>query len=323
MRIVFHGSNAAAFEPGFAEMIGGAHEIVMVPDRPETPADVEAFQSADVLIGIALDARHPRPARTRLYHAPAAGIDAIDRALLPAGTPLCRCFGHENAIAEYVMAALLARHVPIAAADRDLRQGRWTYYADGRDQVHTELGDRTIGLLGYGHIGKTVAQRAKAFGMRVHVANRTAVPVAGLVDAAFTLDELPAFMASADYVVVSLPSNAATRNLVGAVALRAMRPEGVIVNVGRGPVIDEGALYGALKERRIGGAIIDTWYVYPSDARPEPHPGNLPFHELDNCTLTPHMSGWTAGTIRRRQQTMADNIARLGRGEALVNLVAG
>ncbi len=59
--------------------------------------------------------------------------------------------------------------------------------------------------------------------------------------------------------------------------------------------------------------MIDTWYVYPSPADPEPHPGRLPFHELDNCILTPHMSGWTTGMLRRRQETMAENVRRLRR----------
>jgi phosphoglycerate dehydrogenase-like enzyme len=93
------------------------------------------------------------------------------------------------------------------------------------------------------------------------------------------------------------------------------------VNVGRGPVIDESALFSALKARRIGGAIIDTWWVYPSAADPAPWPGTLPFQELDNCVLTSHMSGWTSGTIRRRQETMAGNIRRLAAGEPLENVV--
>ena len=319
MRIVFHGNNAASFEPGFDKLVGPGHEILRVPDIPVTAADIAAFQNAEVLIGIALDGRHPKAASVRLYHAPAAGIDAIDRSLLPAGTPVCCCFGHEAAIAEYVMTALLLRHVAIPAADRDLRQGKWTYWAGGPDSVHTELGDRTLGLIGFGHIGKAVAARAKAFGMRVNVANRTVVPEGPPVDRAFGLDRLEAFMGSADYIVVSLPNVGETRGLVDARALAAMRPDAVILNVGRGPVIDEAALYSALKERRIGGAVIDTWYVYPSADKPNPHPATLPFHELDNCTLTPHMSGWTTGTIRRRQETMADNVARLAAGEPLIN----
>jgi phosphoglycerate dehydrogenase-like enzyme len=141
------------------------------------------------------------------------------------------------------------------------------------------------------------------------------------VDRYLPLTDLASFMASVDYVLVTLPHNAETEGLVGREALAAMRRDAVILNVGRGPVINEQALYDALTERRIGGAVIDTWYVYPSAGDASPHPGRLPFHTLENCTLTPHMSGWTDGTIRRRQETMADNIRRLERGEALVNVV--
>ncbi len=323
MKIVFHGANAAAFEPGFAEMLGAGHEIVLVPDRPSSDRDVAAFRTADVLIGIALDAGHPKPDKVRLYHAPAAGVDAIKRDLLPVDAQLCCCFGHENAITEYVMAALLLRHVPIPAADRDLRQGKWTFWAGGGgpEALRTELGDRTIGLLGFGHIGRTIAARAKAFGMRVTVANRTTVAKGPLIDETFGLGELKVFMGSADYIVASLPNLPATQGIVGAAELAAMRPHAVILNVGRGPVIDEAALYASLQQRRIGGAIIDTWYVYPSGANQTAHPASLPFHTLDNCILTPHMSGWTNGTIRRRQETMAENIRRLAEGAALINVV--
>ena len=321
MRIVFHGANAATFEPGFADMLGSGHQVSCVPDAPKSNADIEVFQSADVVVGIRLDASHPSPRRLRLYHAPAAGVDAIDRSRLPAGTPLCCCFGHDPAIAEYVMTALLLRHVPIPAADRDLRQGKWTYWASTRAALRTELGDSTLGILGFGHIGKAVAARAKAFGMKVHAANRSPVAPGPLVDRYFPLAEMSTFMASADYILVTLPHNAATEGFVGREAIAAMQPHGVILNVGRGPVIDQTSLYDALAKKRIGGAIIDTWYVYPTPDLPQPQPGRLPFHELDNCILTPHMSGWTHGTIRRRQETMADNIRRLARGDPLVNVV--
>ncbi len=100
-----------------------------------------------------------------------------------------------------------------------------------------------------------------------------------------------------------------------------MRHDSVIVNVGRGATIDETALFEALRERRIGGAIIDTWYRYPNAGEPHILPSRLPFHELSNVLMTPHMSGWTSGTIRRRQQVMADNIRRCFSGTALVNVV--
>ena len=319
MKIVFHGANPANFRPGFEAMLSGSHEIVMVSDALDGPGERDHFASADVIIGNRLNAADPVPAKLRLFHAPAAGTDGIDAALLPAGAALCNCFGHEQPIAEYVMAALLARHVPLADADTRLRTGEWAYWGGRPGTLRTELGDQTIGLLGFGHIGKAIAARAKAFGMKISVCNRTKVPVGAGVDQSFTLDEMAAFMASADAIVVSLPMLESTKGIVGAAALGAMRRDAVIVNVGRGPVIDEQALYDALSNRRIGGAIIDTWYVYPSAANGTPQPANLPFNTLPNVVMTPHMSGWTTGTVRRRQETMAGNIARLARGEALVN----
>ncbi len=318
LNIVFHGQNASNFRQGFEELLQGPHQVIDVSDGLQAAGERLAYENADVIVGIKLDASLPRPQRLRLYHAPAAGTDMIDASLLPAGSALCNCFGHEDAIAEYVMAALLQRHVPIATADADLRQQRWTYWAGRPNALRTELGAQTLGVLGFGHIGKTLAQRAKAFGMRVHAANRSAVN-SPLVDQSFGLDQLEAFMGSVDAVVVTLPLTAQTQGLVGARALAAMRPDAVILNVGRGPVIDEQALYDALAQRRIGGAIIDTWYQYPSPQQPECTPSKLDFASLPNLVMTPHMSGWTEGTVRRRQQTVADNIARLLAGQPLVN----
>jgi phosphoglycerate dehydrogenase-like enzyme len=98
-----------------------------------------------------------------------------------------------------------------------------------------------------------------------------------------------------------------------------MRPSAVVVNVGRGPVIDEEALYEVLATRRIAGAVIDTWYQYPAPGQDDCAPSRLDFAGLDNVVMTPHMSGWTSGTVARRQQTIADNIGRMCRGENLVN----
>ena len=100
-----------------------------------------------------------------------------------------------------------------------------------------------------------------------------------------------------------------------------MRPESLIINVGRGHVIEENALYEALKTGAIGGGVIDTWYIYPQGENNGPYPGSLPFHKLSNIIITPHMSGWTWGTIYRRQQLMAENIRRLAEGEVLLNIV--
>jgi phosphoglycerate dehydrogenase-like enzyme len=291
-------------------------------DALDQAGEREHYESADVVIGIQLKDGMPRPLKARLFHAPAAGTDAVNTALLPAQCTLANCFGHENAIAEYVIAALLMRHVPLLQADQDFRAQRWTYWAGRPTALRTELGAQTLGLLGFGHIAQTVAQRAKAMGMRVHVANRSPIthPV---VDRSWTLTGLHEFMGSCDAVVVSLPLTANTQGLVDAPAIAAMRPDAVLLNVGRGAVIDEKALFDALKSRQIGGAVIDTWYQYPTPAQPECAPSQFDFAALDNVLMTPHMSGWTAGTVRRRQETLAENIGRLSRGEALINVLHG
>ena len=100
-----------------------------------------------------------------------------------------------------------------------------------------------------------------------------------------------------------------------------MKQTAVIINVGRGAVIDEEALYDALHSQKIAGAIIDTWYQYPHAHNPDPLPAKKPFHTLPNIIMTPHMSGWTHGTISRRQQTIADNINRMASGTPLLNQI--
>jgi phosphoglycerate dehydrogenase-like enzyme len=321
MRIVFHGENAASFSPGFAELIGPQAEIALLPDLLASESERAAYAAADVVIGIRYDSALPTPERLSLFHVPGAGYDKVDLEAVPGGAVVCNCFGHGPAIAEYVMSALLTRHVPLADADTRLRQGDWAYWAGAPDRVHDELAEKTIGLVGFGHIGQAIATRAKAFEMRVHVANRSPVAHSSVVDRWFALDDLSEFWGSADFVVVSVPLTAQTEGIVGAAAFAAMRRSAVVVNVGRGATIDERALFDALASQRIAGAVIDTWYQYPSPDHGKVLPSTLPFHTLPNVVMTPHMSGWTRGTIRRRQRAMADNILRRFAGQACENVV--
>jgi phosphoglycerate dehydrogenase-like enzyme len=321
MRIVFHGENAASFSHDFAALVGEGTEIAVLPDVLASDADRATYAAAEVIVGTRYDASFPRPDRLRLFHVPGAGYDAVDLAALPASAVVCNCFGHEQAIAEYVMAAILARHVPLADADARLRRADWTYWAGAPERVHDELAEKTIGLLGFGHIGKAIAARAKAFEMKVLVANRSPVAASAVVDRAFGLGDLAAFWESSDFVVVSVPLTPETTGIVDAAAFAAMKPTAVIINVGRGPTIDETALYEALRDKRIAGAIIDTWYRYPAPGNPAVLPSALPFHELPNIVMTPHMSGWTNGTIRRRQRTMAENVLSRAVGRPCTNVV--
>jgi phosphoglycerate dehydrogenase-like enzyme len=320
LNIVFHGDNAANFRTDLERLLHLPHSIATVSQGIGLPGEREQFENADVVVGVVLNDKMPRPLKMRLLQAPAAGTDGIDRKCLPSSAKLANCFGHENAIAEYVMAALLTRHVPLTEADQALRQNDWRFYAGRPGALRTELGSQTLGLLGFGHIAKTLAQRAKAFGMRVVVANRS--PVSSFeIDQSFLLDDLHAFMGSCDALVVTLPLTENTKGMVNVNALQHMRPDAVIVNVGRGAVIDESALFNALQQRQLGGAIIDTWYQYPSSETEKCAPSQFDFASLPNVLMTSHMSGWTEGTVQRRKQTIADNINRLSKGEPLLNVL--
>lgn len=321
LKVVFHGDNAANFRPGIENLLNHPHQIISLSQGLDQSGEIAHFESADVVVGVALNQSMPTPRNMKLLHAPAAGTDSIDRACLPPQAKLANCFGHENAISEYVMAALLARHVPLNDADQALRQGEWRYFAGRPGALRTELSSQTLGLVGFGHIAKALAHRAKAFGMQVIVANRSAVE-SPEVDKSFLLEDLNDFMATCDCVVVTLPLADNTRSLIDSKALSCMRTQAILVNVGRGAVVDEAALFESLKEHRIGGAIIDTWYQYPSAENPTCAPSQFDFASLQNVLMTPHMSGWTEGTVQRRQQTIANNINRLSSGQPLLNVIS-
>lgn len=322
MKIIVHGAGPQRFGAGLEDLLEDRHEIVLLPGGPPaSEADRRQFATADIIVGIRLTKDMPRPDAVRLYHSAGAGYNGIDTDLLPAKAALCNCYGHERAIAEYVMAAILAHHIPIARADRDLRAGRWEYGGMSPLRLRGEVGSGSIGILGYGHIGRAVARLAKAFGMQVTALSRRPVDAEPDVDRGFGPDELHAFMGSADAIVIAAPLTPETEGMIDASALAAMRHDALLINVARGALVEEQALYDALRAKKIGGAVIDTWYIYPDPQQSHCLPSNLPFHELDNVVMTPHMSGWTRELVDRRRQTIADNINNLVAGRPLINVV--
>jgi phosphoglycerate dehydrogenase-like enzyme len=124
----------------------------------------------------------------------------------------------------------------------------------------------------------------------------------------------------ADYLAITLALTPDTRGLIGAPQLARMKPTAVLINVARGEVVDEDALYDALHHGRLGGAALDVWYRYPATSAPTP-PGNRPFHTLPNVLMTPHVSGWTEGMMDARAGVIAENIQRVARGEEPINAI--
>jgi phosphoglycerate dehydrogenase-like enzyme len=295
-------------------------EIEVVDPEDLTALD-HALARADAMVSMSWNWQLLSASRLKLLQLPGAGTDEIDFTRLPPGTAVCNCYEHEIGIAEYVLGTMLEWTIGARRMDSEFRLGTWAgSYLNG--PRHGELFGKTLGIVGYGRIGREIAKRAKSFGMRVIACTRSAGPDAALADRVDGMDRFNDLLAEADFIAVTAPLNEQTRGLFDQPAFAAMRRTAVIINVARGPIIDEHALYQALAERRIAGAVIDVWYQYPPQGqRLGPRPSAFPFHELDNVLMTPHASAWTDGLLPRRNRAVATNLNRLARGETLINVV--
>ncbi len=305
--------------------------LALIPDFLDTDwqtevvdeIDLAAFSNAvarsDAIISMDWAWDVPAP-KLKLLQLPGAGTDAIQLSKLPLATTVCNVFGHDIGIAEYVMAGMLEMTVALRRMDQALRRNQWTgsHLSGPR---HGELFGQTVGIIGYGRIGLEVARRARAFGMRVIACSRTAKTNDEFAEWVGDMSRLGEVFAKSDFLVIAAPLSESTRGLVDAAAFANMKSNAVIINVARGAIIEEAALFQALQAKRIGGAVIDTWYHYPKQGEDFHAPSSLPFSELENIIMTPHASAWTTNLVERRCQGIADNLNRLARGETLNNIV--
>ena len=252
----------------------------------------------------------------------ATGVDLFDLASLPKGAAICNAYGHETAIAEYVVMTWLALHhrlFPISGEFRERGSWRTSWVESGAP--HGEVRNTTLGIVGYGRVGREVARRAAPFGARILAANRSPRDPDPGVERVWPLAELDRILPECDAVALCTALGPETAGLIDARRLTLMKPDAFLINIARGPVVDEDPLYEALRDGRLGGAAIDVWWQYPTEAEPNRRGSPHPFHELPNVIVTPHNSGWTQGMVRRRWDEVAENLRRFARGETLINLV--
>ncbi len=293
---------------------------VEVADSEDDDSFAKALLRADAMVSMDWPAGRPAAPRLKLLQLPGAGIDEINFDAVPAQASVCNVFEHEIGISEYVLATMLQWVIPIPRLEAALRAGEWRGSHLSGPQ-HRELFGQTLCIIGYGRIGQEVAKRASAFGMRVLACSRTPRNGDGVVESVHSMDKMMHLLSQSDFVLLALPLSRETHGIVGAQQLAAMKSTGVIINVARGALIDEQALYDACRDHTIGGAIIDTWYRYPAMIGEHCAPSRFPFHELDNVIMTPHASAWTEQLIPRRNRLIARNLDRLVRGEPLLNVV--
>jgi phosphoglycerate dehydrogenase-like enzyme len=297
-------------------------DTTVLADIGDTQRLIPALAEAEIVVSHIWKKDFPEAPRLKLLQSPAAGIDLIDLPSLPRGVTVCNVIGHEQAIAEYVMmTALVLTHrlFDTAAAFRD--QSSWLAGGAGGGPLHGELLGKTIGIIGYGKIGRELAQRAAGFDCTVVAVNRSPIADKGHAAEIYRLGELDRMLPRCDIVVIAAGLGPETRGLMDARRLALMKPTAFLINIGRALIIEEEALYEALRDKRIGGAAVDVWWRYPTAAEPTARPSRLPFHELPNVLMTPHCSSATDGARDRRLSAIAGNLDRYARGEDLANVV--
>jgi phosphoglycerate dehydrogenase-like enzyme len=286
-------------------------------------ASLDELRDADVYVGSRFTAEMAKAAeKLRLIHVAGAGTDKVDFTALAPDVLVANTFHHERSIAEYVVGAAVMLRRDFLNQDRRLRRGVWaTSVYDAAIPQACTLGDARIGFVGFGHIGQCAWNLFRAFGCTGSaVTGSGRVPECGLSWAGDT-SELDRLLTECDVAVVSAPLNEHTEGMIGASQLRALGRDGVLINVGRGPLVQERALYEALAGGGIRAAAIDVWYRYPSGGG-VCAPSELPFADLPNLLMTPHSSGVTRDTFTGRVDDIAANIGRLHRGEPLENVVS-
>jgi phosphoglycerate dehydrogenase-like enzyme len=227
------------------------------------------------------------------------GIDSIDtRAAEELGIRVCNTpDAFTDPVADTVLGYVLcfARRLPWM--DRDVRNGLWTKPAA------VSLKERTLGVVGVGHIGKAVVRRARAFGMRVLGTDPVPVPASFIAETDLRIVPLLALLEESDFVSLHCDLNPTSFHLIGGDELAVVRRSAYLINTARGPVVDEPALACALNEGRIAGAALDVFEV-------EPLPADSPLRGMENCLLAPHNANSDLACRRRVHESTIANLLK-------------
>jgi len=241
----------------------------------------------------------------------AVGVDNIDLAAATArGIPVGNTPGIlTETTADFAFALLMAAARNLVAGDAYVRAGKWQTWG-----LTLLLGEdiygSTLGIIGYGRIGKAVARRAAGFDMRILVYDPTSTSEEEGVEKV----DLPTLLAESDFVSLHTPLNESTRHLIGEAEFRQMKPGAILINTARGPVVDPEALYAALKTRQIASAALDV-------TEPEPLPADHPLLELDNLIIAPHIASASRATRNKMAVMAVENLLAGLNGERLPNCV--
>ncbi|MGO9450196.1 MAG: D-2-hydroxyacid dehydrogenase [Candidatus Binataceae bacterium] len=318
-----------ALRDALAQAVPGA-EIVDRQCRSNDDVVTLAAGGGDVMLGFRVpDDLLERAPGLKWIQLLSAGADhALTGSFKNPRIPITTSSGiHATPIAEYTIGSMLAYAHRLHVAIRAQQRHQWNVRGGFMSSVD-ELRGKTLGVIGYGSIGRETARLADALGMPVIALKRTPADrrdpgwsPAGLGDPEgkiprkyFGPDDCETVLRESDYITVTLPLTSATRKFIGAKEIAAMKPEAYIVNIGRGEVIDERALIDALKAGKIGGAGLDVFEHEPLEA-------DSPLWDLENVILTPHISGANRGYMVKACELFAENLRRFAANQPLLNVV--
>jgi phosphoglycerate dehydrogenase-like enzyme len=302
------------------ETCHNADEVATALEHHPNTEILYAFQVPAELLTVA-----PRLRWLQLH---SAGADhLLDHALMDSDVAVTTVSGiHATPIAEYAFASMLAHRWRIPHMTHCQRAGEWP---SGRWKLYArpELRGSTLGIVGYGSIGREVGRLGQAFGMHVlalrHSPGRadegytpvdTGDPQGLVPDRMYLSEELDEMLAQCDYVVVALPMTPETRHFIGEAELRTMKPTAYLVNIARGAIVDEEALIRALQNGWIGGAGLDVF-------EQEPLPAESPLWDLENVLISPHVAGFSPHYDERAAELFGKNLARYLNDQPLLNLM--
>jgi phosphoglycerate dehydrogenase-like enzyme len=291
------------------------HTFIDAPDRNHLP---DALIDADAAFASALPANLvPSLTRLRWVQVPAAGVGhVLSPEVIASPIVLTSARGvRARAIAEHVLGVTIALARQLHVALR--RQAAHTWALDELEtsgRIST-LHGRNMGIVGLGSIGTEVARLASAIGMGVQgIRRRPNAPVPPFVDRVLPPEQLTTLLGDSDVVVLAAPLTRDTEQLIDARALASFKPGALLVNIGRGGLVDDRALVTALDSGALGGAALDVFTT-------EPLPADSPYWDLPNVIVTPHVSGAMADYWTPLVRLFAENIRRFERGDALLNVV--
>jgi phosphoglycerate dehydrogenase-like enzyme len=278
----------------------------------------EEIADADVFIGWSLRPEQFVAARKlKWIHSPAAAVHQLMfPELIHSNVVVTNSTGvHGPVVAEHAMAVLLALAKRLPQAMRYQAKKEWAQEQLWNERPRPrEVDGGTVAVIGMGGIGGEFTRRAKALGMRVLAVRENPAKGAGGADQVFSSSQLDDVLPQSDYVLLCTPVTSATTGLMNAVRLKKMRADSYLINVGRGPLVDEAALIEALKDNRIAGAALDVFVE-------EPLPKQSPFWTLDNVLITPHTAAVTERLWERHFALIVENLKRFLAGKPLLNEV--